>query len=87
MQDGTILKVTFWIFLSIAFFIIITLPPQSEQNQEKMKGVGVKNQSMTKNIPNGIYTKSYSWGWSDDYCLRNLKLKDGSIIRLPRCEF
>ena len=88
MQDGTFLKIIFWIFLSIAFFIILTLPTESIENQTKNeKTVGnshicdslkceINNQSMTKN-----------WGWTNNYCLKKLYFKDGSIMQIPRCGF
>lgn len=92
MQDGTILKIIFWFMITLGFSITIShisesqkseipLPPQTEQISDNQQNVGVNNKSMTNNNP------SYGWGWSDDYCLRNLKLKDGTIIRYPRCEF
>ncbi len=86
MQDGTILKVTFWIFLSIAFFIILTLPTESDQKNEKTVGNSqicdsqkceIKNQSMTNN----------NWLWSNDYCLAKGYTKDGVLITIPRCKF
>ena len=84
MQDGTFIKIIFWIFLSIAFFIILTLPTNSEN--EKPVGNShicdslkceIKNQSMTNN----------NWGWTNNYCLTKGYTKDGVLITIPRCKF
>lgn len=38
-----------------------------------------KNQSMTDNSVK-------NWGYTNDYCLKKLRLKDTSIILIPRCQ-
>jgi hypothetical protein len=47
------------------------------------KPTPIKNQSMTENVPD---TRK-DWGYADDYCMKKIRFKDGTIIKIPRCEF
>lgn len=74
MSRSPILKIIFYVLCGILFFAILFYPV----NTESIPKEPIKNQSMTK-VKN--------WGYTDDYCLQKLRMKDGTIIQIPRCEF